>query len=266
MFSVLTEAMLSALDVKLLLSERQSSRFQAQSGRSKAISGFIKIPIHKVMVNRSHNVLYFQILLGTDALPGCIRTDSALAALMKASALTVGCRYVGVYASVGGTFPAMDPDHAQRQGWIWYQRLFVDKTSWCKIYAGACAMDRGNTAFATLGIEFHPTSLDPETAEITKRKGETRGSRLIAQHGVNDALALSHSSALCDTGSCRSTVRRESFGSGVSSAEQGYQAEGSAAEEPGGEEMISGGRRFLCCTNFILCPNPSAYYFSEFTE
>lgn len=86
-----------------------------------------------------------------------------------------------------------------------------------------------NTAFATLGIEFHPTSLDPETAEITKRKGqckvdlkepgrsdhesrrvagkilgrgiwtsecdggETRGSRLIAQHGVNDALALSHS-------------------------------------------------------------------------
>lgn len=86
-----------------------------------------KIPIHKVMVNRSHNVLHFQILLGTDALPGCIRTDSALAAPMKASALTVGCRYVGVYTSVGGTFPAMDPDHAQRQGWIWYQRLFVPK-------------------------------------------------------------------------------------------------------------------------------------------
>ncbi|RDH28898.1 hypothetical protein BDQ94DRAFT_162500 [Aspergillus welwitschiae] len=405
MSSALTGAMLSALDVKLLLSERQSIRFQAQSGRGKAIGSEIgrptlpslKIrasgrcwcgnqtgvitaelgshttPFHKVMINSLHNAPKFGIWLGTDALPGCIRTDSALAALMKAPAFVVGCRYVGVYTSVGGTFPAIDPDHGQRQEPLPRtnqlelicrgstlrltkptlqnrdQRYFV-RTSWCKIYAGACAMDRGfirqggHTAFATLGIEFQPTSLDLETAEITKRKGqcknpdaslvkfwggasgrasvmegETRGSRLIAQHGVNDALTLSHSSALCDTGSCRSTVRRESVGSGVtrrhplqtdsqspfrinppisfgqrasgkhgltwggdrlarvSSAEQGYQARGTAVEEPGGEYKQPRSpcqRRLdeylavavLCRTNFILCPNPSAYYFSEFTE
>ncbi|CAK49156.1 uncharacterized protein An03g05040 [Aspergillus niger] len=419
MSSALTEAMLSALDVKLLLSERQSIRFQAQSGRGKAIGasgrcwfgnqtgvitaklvsanpikGSHTTPFHEVMINGLHNAPKFRIWLGTDALPGCIRTDLALAALMKAPAFVVGCRYVGVYTSVGGTFPAIDPDHGQRQGWAWYQRLFISshirprtnqlelicrgstlrltkptlqnrdqrylvRTSWCKIYAGACAMDRGfirqggHTAFATLGIEFQPTSLDLETAEITKRKGqckvdassqadptidpdaslvkfwggasgrasvmegETRGSRLIAQHGVNDALTLSHSSALCDTGSCRSTVRRESVGSGrrhplqtdsqspfrinppisfgqrtsgkhgltwggdrlarVSSAEQGYQARGTAVEEAGGEYKQPRSpcqRRLdeylavavLCRTNFILCPNSSAYYFSEFTE
>ncbi|RDK39088.1 hypothetical protein M752DRAFT_305659 [Aspergillus phoenicis ATCC 13157] len=424
MSSALTEAMLSALDDPPT-STKRSIRLQAQSGRGKAIGpeptlpslkirasgrcwcgnqtgvitaelGSHTTPFHKVMINGLHNAPKFWIWLGTDALPGRIRTDSALAALMKAPAFVVGCRYVGVYTSVGGTFPAIDPDHGQRQGWAWYQRLFISshirprtnqlelicrgstlrltkptlqnrdqryfvRTSWCKIYAGACAMDRGfirqggHTAFATLGIEFQPTSLDLETAEITKRKGqckvgassqadptidpdaslvkfwggasgrasvmegETRGSRLIAQHGVNDALTLSHSSALCDTGSCRSTVRRESVGSGVtrrhplqtdsqspfridppisfgqrasgkhgltwggdrlarvSSAEQGYQARGIAVEEPGGEYKQPRSpcqRRLdeylavavLCRTNFILCPNSSAYYFSEFTE
>lgn len=63
----------------------------------------------------------------------------------------------------------------------------------------------------------------------------------------------------------------------VSSAEQGYQARGTAVEEAGGEYKQPRSpcqRRLdeylavavLCRTNFILCPNSSAYYFSEFTE
>ncbi|OJJ67960.1 hypothetical protein ASPBRDRAFT_58541 [Aspergillus brasiliensis CBS 101740] len=304
--------------VYLYLSERQSIRLQAQSVR------VMNIDNDKWLMRDDRK---FQIPLGTDALPGCIRTDSALAALMKASAFTVGCRYVGVYASLaprrrtnqlesiyrGSTLRLTKPV-LQDGGQISFVR-----TSWCKIYVGACAMDRGfirqggNTAFATLGIHFQPTSLDTKPADITKQKdpvidpdeslvkfwggasgrasecdgGETRGSRLIAQHSVDDALALSHSSALCDTGSCRSTVRRESFGSGCrhplqtesQSPFRNHPPISFGQRRPGNHGRTHLGRGppcqrrdylvvvlFICRTNNILCPNLSAYYFSEFTE